>query len=608
MLYNEIMMPAVDDLLLIDRLADEFESAWLNGERPGIAGYLERVPLARRTEALSELTLIDVEYRRRKGESPSFLEYQRAFPDYFGGARPPEAEARHADNPGSLGPAPGAGEQTEFRRVGRYFVLSSLPSDGQADALLAVHPLGIQVVLKFLRSDLPREQETLIVDEARALAQLRHPRIAHVLDLDYHEGKPFAAIGYIHGQTLDQHAKQRKLGHREVARLMADMARALAAAHRAGVAHLDLKPRNVIVDAHGAPHLIDFGAARIFNSRRDDTDVGDYLVGTAPFMSPEQAHGRMEAVNARSDIFGLGALLYCLLSGRAPFAASCAHAALLKARDGQYPPLPRNVPRALRRVCYQAMDADPDQRQSDAESFAAQLDAFVARPSTRRHALLLSVGLLVVGLTVTVGWLAVPGPDRTPKTDPVLQIDYLQDGQLIAIDAADTHYLATPFRITVNPPPGEQTSLFLLDADGSVQRLEPGDAADGDRKLTYPSETTFLLAEGPAGNRTLLCLTSNRSLPGEADVRLLLDGTQWPPPPLPDGIVVCATGTSVETLYATRIKSLTVTDDNTPDRPTRAFLEHLRKGAAKKGFGFAALTAGFRAREVPPADPEIHSK
>jgi len=601
MLYNGFTLRELDDLQLIDRVADEFESAWLEGERPSMAWHVGRVPIAKRTKVVSELTLIDIDYRQRRGETPTFLEYQREFPDCFGNADLADKAERQPEKDGSGNPA--AGGQTEFQRIGRYVVLSRLPSDGQADVLLAVHPLGIQVVLKFLRDDLPQEQEALIVDEARVLANLRHPRIAHVLDLDCHEGRAFAVIGYIHGQTLDQYSQQRKLSHGEIARLMADLARILAVAHRAGVAHLDLKPRNVIIDREGAAHLIDFGAARIFNSMRDDSGSGDFLVGSAPFMSPEQAQGRLKAVNARSDIFGLGALLYYLLAGHAPFAGADAAEALSKAKAGRYTPLSLSVPSSLRKVCALAMDESPDLRQADAESLAGQLEACAVPPTNRRRTLLLAGGMLAVGLAVSVAVMSIVGDAGTIRADPQLSIKYQLDGRWTAIEEVGTHYLLAPLRLEADIPPGQWAALFQLEATGFSQLPGGRDAGNADRRLTYPA-IGAVQVEGPTGNRTVLCLTSAAGAPGEAELRLLLEGTTWPTAILPDGMVVTATGKAVETLYAQRSKSLRVIEDTAADTPARVFLDIVRRNAVKRGFGFAAVTVGFRAEKVDPHSTE----
>src|SRR5207253_8820400 len=128
------------------------------------------------------------------------------------------------------------------------------------------------------------------------------------------EGRPFVVMEHVPGLTLQEFADQHRPSPRQAARLVAELARAVAYLHARGIIHQDIKPRNVLVDDQGRPRLIDFGLARLRHAWCDDT--GDWIGGTADYMSPEQARGRSDQIGTWTDVFGLGGLLYRLLTGR----------------------------------------------------------------------------------------------------------------------------------------------------------------------------------------------------------------------------------------------------------------------------------------------------
>src|SRR5262249_39835795 len=177
-----------------------------------------------------------------------------------------------------------------------------------------------------------------LVAEGRLLAELDHPNLARVYDLDFHQDRAFLVMEYVRGRSLDQYAKQEPLTPPRAAGLVAQGARALALLHRRGVLHLDIKPRNIVMDEAGRPRLIDFGLARLRHAWAAERDEADQIGGTVPYMAPEQARGQSAGLGPRSDVFGLGATLYFLLVGRAPFAGGGWKAARARARAGGIPP------------------------------------------------------------------------------------------------------------------------------------------------------------------------------------------------------------------------------------------------------------------------------
>ena len=156
--------------------------------------------------------------------------------------------------------------------------------------------------------------------EAQAAARLEHPHIVPVYEAGMHDGQHFLAMRFMPGGTLTQWAQAHPADPRRVAEIMVSLARAIAYAHQHGVLHRDLKPGNVLLDEDGEPHLADFGLARLAELE-GGTTLTSAILGTAPYMPPEQAAGGVGAATTAGDIYGLGAVLYELLTGQPPLPA-----------------------------------------------------------------------------------------------------------------------------------------------------------------------------------------------------------------------------------------------------------------------------------------------
>jgi hypothetical protein len=273
--------------------------------------------------------------------------------------------------------------------LGKYLVIGRFPRTGQADVFRVVHPgLGKDLVLKLSLTPIRPDGRCEIIEEGKILAELDHPNLVRVYDSDFHDDRPYIVMEYVRGRTLEQVASGAGLKPRQAAAVLAKVATAAEYAHRKGIVHRDIKPKNILVDEAGEPRLIDFGMARLRHAWSDDRRESDG--GTFAFMAPEQS--RIESpedrqkVGPRSDVFALGAVLYFLLTGRAPFHGQTWREAWDRARRCDYDAAAlndRKNPAGLRRICLKAMAADPADRYASAEELQKALQRFANAPKLR---------------------------------------------------------------------------------------------------------------------------------------------------------------------------------------------------------------------------------
>jgi serine/threonine protein kinase len=280
-----------------------------------------------------------------------------------------------------------------------YKVLAKLGEGGMGTVYRARHlKLKRLVVLKVLRSDRlgDPEQRRRVLAEAEAIARLQHPHIVQIYDVGEWQPaacdapQPFLALEYLGGGTLDRVLKDRgALEPAEAARLVRILAHAVHAAHRAGIVHRDLKPANVLLAPavpgspdnlpFGFPKLTDFGLARLLDVEQRHTLDGQ-VMGSPPYMAPEQAEGR-PALGPAADIWALGVILYECLSGQPPFQGRSTLATLDLVRSSTPVP-PRSpygeVPAALEAICLRCLKKNPADRYPSAAALAAALSGFLA--------------------------------------------------------------------------------------------------------------------------------------------------------------------------------------------------------------------------------------
>ncbi|MCH8153413.1 MAG: serine/threonine protein kinase [Planctomycetes bacterium] len=214
--------------------------------------------------------------------------------------------------------------------------------------------------------------------ELDVLEQLRHPSIPRLLDQGVHDGRMYFATEYVDGHPLLEHCDVNQLDRAARVELLASIADAVQALHEFGVIHRDLKPSNILIDRHGRPMLVDLGIATLLSGDVMETlTVAGAPIGSPAFMAPEQARGEKSAVSTRSDVYGLGATAYVLLTGDTPHDMDATlHEAIR--RVAQDPPrdpreLEPRLPKPLAAVLAKAVVQEPENRYASAAELAADL-------------------------------------------------------------------------------------------------------------------------------------------------------------------------------------------------------------------------------------------
>lgn len=241
--------------------------------------------------------------------------------------------------------------------------------------------LGRQVAVKMILKDqLASESERQrFFAEARATARLQHTGIVPVYDVGEIDGRPYFAMQYIQGRTLQELINTHSIDERQSVRVVAMIAQAVDFAHQNGILHRDIKPSNILVDSNGIARLTDFGLAKHTDAGESLTRTG-VVLGTPSYMSPEQASGRMGNISPASDVYSLGSVLYHALTGRPPFVGKTTMDMLLQVME-QDPPNPRllnpKIDRDLEMVLVRCLQKPPDLRYPSAAKLASDLNAYL---------------------------------------------------------------------------------------------------------------------------------------------------------------------------------------------------------------------------------------
>jgi serine/threonine protein kinase len=224
--------------------------------------------------------------------------------------------------------------------------------------------------------------------EAEAAAKLEHPGIVPIHEVGERDGSCYFSMKFVAGGQLDEVARREPMPIRRAAELIAKVARTVHYAHEHGILHRDIKPGNILLDAKGEPHLTDFGLARLVESESSVTQTLDVL-GTPSYMAPEQAVGNNAAISTATDVYGLGAVLYQLLTGQPPFAGGATYETIKLLLDTEpRPPRQLNpkVDRDLSTICLKCLEKDPKRRYSSALALTEDLERWLKHePIAARH-------------------------------------------------------------------------------------------------------------------------------------------------------------------------------------------------------------------------------
>ncbi len=223
------------------------------------------------------------------------------------------------------------------------------------------------------------EQRRRFLGEARLAARVRHPGIVTIHDAGERDGQLYIAMDLVAGDDLAARLRDGPMAPREAAAVSAEIARAVHHLHASGIVHRDLKPSNVLLDPAGRPLLADFWLARD-ESTEDHATASGTILGTPEYMPPEQAAGRVRNLGPPADVYGIGALLYAILTGRPPFIGDTKLLVVMNVLEREpVPPRRLNprVPAALQRICLRCIEKEPSRRYASAAAIADDLEAWL---------------------------------------------------------------------------------------------------------------------------------------------------------------------------------------------------------------------------------------
>lgn len=338
----------------------------------------------------------------------------------------PEPLATHSSSP-----------QPPLPVIGSYRIISEIGQGGMGKVYKAHHPgldklVAIKVMLPHSCNN--ERERNRFLGEARITAKLHHPNIVTVHDVGTADGQSYLIMDFIEGETLAQSMKRTRVSPKKALELLKTIAEAMEYAHQNGVIHRDLKPQNIILKKTGEPVVMDFGLAKDTHVGKGMTRTGDML-GTPKYMATEQVQGKNREISPRTDVYALGAILYELLTGVAPFegvnAVNVFNAIL---HDPVVSPRRRNprISQAMEKICLKALAKVPAHRYASAGDLAQDIERalhgqkVLAAGEISRPARVLMVALAALLLLVVMMWQLWPNsatPGRKQIVSPTVAID-----------------------------------------------------------------------------------------------------------------------------------------------------------------------------------------
>jgi tRNA A-37 threonylcarbamoyl transferase component Bud32 len=431
------------------------------------------------------------------------------------------------------------------KMLGHYQLLRMLGKGGQASTYLA-RDTSLQrvVVLKRYHSSRTPDGREAVLSEGRSLVRVRSPYVAPCHGVEFEGDETILVVEHIPGRTLAKLDAADRLQFTRSAFLIEQIAEGLAEVHACGLLHRDIKPENIILGDDGRPRLVDFGLAAPFASASLQS-----ISGSPPYMAPEQALGKGERIDGRTDIFGLGAVLYFLLTGGPPHQGKTRGEVLASAVECR-PERPRakepRVPRSLERICLKAMQADPFNRYASAIEFKRALQRLRRRRG--RHVPIAVAALAVALAGACALWIwhgfsnprsstadaeAVPGPAARPSGPAEPKVVRLSihrrpkrdenrdaaEGQGVLGEQTFTARLDDQLTIDAELSEPAYGFLIALQADGVVAVCDPKEDATApvlSRSLGYPGPSNpdeiYGLTEG-TGLQAFAVVVSHQPLP-----------------------------------------------------------------------------------------------
>lgn len=320
------------------------------------------------------------------------------------------------------------------RRLGRYEVVEPIGSGGMGEVYLATDTqLKRKVAIKVLSHGFDRDPRGLrrFEQEALAASALNHPNILTIYEFGEANGVRFIATEYVDGETLRERLARERMELSAILDVAVQIARALCAAHTSGIVHRDIKPENVMIRTDGLVKVLDFGIAKLSESpsltaagapaKSISMSMAGLVIGSARYMSPEQARG--QAVDARSDIFSLGVVLYEMAAGRAPFEGETVSDVIAEILKGTPLPLSQvdaGGPPRLHAIVNRAMCRDREARYHDAREMLAGLEALAAQ--LQREPVAAATRRQPAGFAPAAGARETPAGEQRPWPLRVLAI------------------------------------------------------------------------------------------------------------------------------------------------------------------------------------------